>query len=132
MEPVLIQVIGTLLIIALAYVAQERKRRAKEKEVPQTVEPQRPHPLPTAQPKKSTRVAPQAQRQSAYRKIHPDSQESIPYSEVSSNAMHHNAPRHQEESSAAPQEEPKSPILEDFDARKAVVWSEILKPKFDE
>lgn len=29
-------------------------------------------------------------------------------------------------------EEPKSEILNDFDLRKAVIYSEILKPKFDE
>ncbi len=132
MDPVLIQVIGTLLIIALAYAAQERKRRSKEEKAPHSAEPQHPQPLPTAQPKRRAQLAPQGQRQNTYRKMHPDSQEGIPHSEISGSAMRHHVPHHQENNPTVPQEEPKSPILEDFDARKAVVWSEILKPKFDE
>ncbi len=76
--------------------------------------------------------------------IHPDSQESI-ISEIASarnqagRASHnrptpHTAPNSHSTTHRAPNSDPeeKHPLIANFDAKKGIIWAEILKPKFEE
>lgn len=76
--------------------------------------------------------------------IHPDSQESIT-SEIAiarnqaGRASHnrptpHTAPNSHSATHRAPNSNPeeKHPLIADFDAKKGIIWAEILKPKFEE
>lgn len=49
-----------------------------------------------------------------------------------SNLGHSTHSKHSAEEIKCEENGVKSPIIEDFDPKKAVVWSEILKPKFEE
>ncbi len=62
--------------------------------------------------------------------LHPDSQEQI-VSEIQT-TKHHPALQSHHTEPTGPKKQEKHSLTTDFDIRKAIIWSEILHPKFDE
>ncbi len=142
-----LQILITFSIIIIAAVVNLRKR-ARDLEEGKDEEVRLPEGWPTM-----TTTAPQPPTPTKRRKVvrpkpqsslHPDSQELLtpeisrqrghqpvvgPKKEATSCNAHDNGAS--EKGTTAP-EGPKHPLTADFDAKKAVIWAEILKPKFDE
>lgn len=127
------------VVIAVAVKANKtmRQRAAAEQEqgeVPEYIpvpgwpatsgpEPKPAKPMPGKHPiqRQAKRTAPQ--------KLHPDSQESLDSRELAAGRNRHTG------SATNLRTEPSQeqhPDMADFDLRKAVIWSEILQPKFRE
>lgn len=138
----------TIGFVVIALLANGRKRKtqsrnteAEPEEAPEWIPipgmpfPTRPRPVvaePTspAMPKQSAASRPKPQKRGGTSiKIHPDSQETL-------NSPSLAAERSKRiESPALRTPEPiaeQHPDMTDFDLRKVVIWSEILRPKFDE
>ena len=142
-----LQILITFSIIIIAAVVNLRKR-ARDLEEGKDEEVRLPEGWPTM-----TTTAPQPPTPTKRRKVvrpkpqsslHPDSQELLtpeisrqrghqpvvgPKKETSSCNAHDNGAS--EKGTTAPEGQ-KHPLTADFDAKKAVIWAEILKPKFDE
>ena len=103
----------TLAGSILAQIIAERQRNQASPEVPQMVYTQRIH---TPKFVSNASVAPKPKKANNTSKAKPKAQPQSPKTEGS--AISNNTPT--------------SEILEDFDLKKAVIFSEILKPKFDE
>ena len=141
-----LQILITFSIIIIAAVVNLRKRARNLEEgldeegipegwpVESTIAPQ---PEPRTQHRKA--VVPKAPRP-----LHPDSQELLtpeisrqrghqpvvgPKKETTSCNAHDNGAS--EKGTTAPEGQ-KHPLTADFDAKKAIVWAEIMKPKFEE
>lgn len=141
-----LQILITFSIIIIAAVVNLRKRARDleegldEEGIPEgwPVEPTT-APQPPTPTKRRKVVRPKPQRS-----LHPDSQELLtpeipqrggyhpltdPKKEASSCNAHDNGAS--EKGRTAPEGQ-KHPLTADFDAKKAVIWAEILKPKYEE
>lgn len=136
----LLQILFSIIFFGFLLLSNRRKGAKKEKEAaPAEVEfplpqseipgPQRRNPRPTSVKPNFTHPTNTWQSE-----LHPDSQEVI-------HPFEGNRPKQPPRKSIKPHvgqtlqatsEAPKSPIMEDFDARKAVIWAEIMHPKFEE
>ena len=103
----------TLAGSILAQIIAERQRNQASPEAPQMAYTQRIH---TPKFVSNASVAPKPKKANNTSKAKPKAQPQSPKTEGS--AISNNTPT--------------SEILEDFDLKKAVIFSEILKPKFDE
>lgn len=135
----LLQILFSIIFFGFLLLSNRRKGVKKEETTPAEVEsplpqseipgPMRRNPRPT--PTRPNFTHPTNTWQS---ELHPDSQEVIYPSESnrSKQPLKKSAKPHTNQTPQTATEVPKSPIMEDFDARKAVVWAEIMRPKFEE
>ena len=141
-----LQILITFSIIIIAAVVNLRKRARNleegldEEGIPEgwpTMTTTTPQPPTPTKRRKVVRPKPQSS-------LHPDSQELLtpeisrqrghqpvvgPKKETTSCNAHNNGAR--EKGTTAPEGQ-KHPLTADFDAKKAVIWAEILKPKFED
>lgn len=128
----IIEIILAGLTLVLVIIPFTRAKRAKgEQESIPEVQP------PAESPEtdlKEPLQRPRKGRRGSVPRLHPDSQEVIyrvegEWSKEEAQKESNNSPLHKKEAAA---NGAKHPDMEDFSLRKAVIWSEILKPKFEE
>lgn len=121
----------TVVFVAISSIIKSRSRQFSESELGKEVDEQ------TLAPEEELRrLIAEFERRAEDRSrktgriesaaIHPDSQEKI----VADGS--YKSGQHLKKGANAPKIEEKHPIIEDFDLKRAVVWSEILTPKFKE
>lgn len=114
--------------------AEARAREEAEHELMETERRTHTAPHSTPQPTITPRPATPASTPRQGSALHPDSQEIIipevesPRNQATRPQISHNT----RPTTANTTESEPHPITADFDAKKAVVWAEILKPKFEE
>lgn len=146
MEDIL-QIALTIGIVIFALISSIRKRDRQAMQEAAEGEPQLPEGWPTGLPLEpmGEKVSPTPQKRIKQRpqRLHPDSQELLMPETARSvppkrRPSRQNAPTEQQEHATKQPEGKRSstserhPLTADFDAKKAVVWAEILKPKFEE
>lgn len=145
----IIQILLTLGIILFAAISNIRKRVRQAEEEAQagseegSIGEQLPEGWPMQRPELRPATAPvKPKRKPSHTTLHPDSQElltseimALQRERAQKKAPHPTGPLHDHTAAPALKEEEsaeKHPLTADFDARKAIIWSEIMKPKFDE
>lgn len=145
----LIQILFTIGFILFATISGMRKRARQAEAEEGSAEEHRPEgwsPQSPAQELRPAAAPARPKRMPQQSTMHPDSREEL-ISEIAALQRderpgrgasrpqhpthgHSGTPGQASANEAAAAE--KHPLTADFDARKAVIWSEILKPKFDE
>ncbi len=124
-EPIYI-ILFTIVVIALSVFSAIKKEKNSAKEMEQEGEP----PI-VITPKKTTNKR-RNRGHYGHAALHPDSQEHI-INDIDARrnqySLHSEGDINTLEES---QNRAKHEIIEDFDPKKAIIWSEIMKPKFDD
>lgn len=127
---------------AVSVVSNKRRQQQRAEAEEAEIEPQIPEMWPTTpqsapEPSKPRKTAlKRAKRQGSA--MHPDSQETItselhaPRAPKQRIQAHIKSGQPTKPSLPIEEEAPQHPLTADFDARKAVIWAEIMKPKFEE
>lgn len=126
MEELIYIILFTIVVIASSVFSAIKKAKNSAKEMEQEGEP------PIVIPPKKTTNKRRNRGRYGYAAMHPDSQEHI-INDIDARrnqySLHSESDINTLEES---QNGAKHEIIEDFDPKKAIIWSEIMKPKFDE